>query len=121
MCGAKSITGSHGLAAARLMSQTVPFSEMSLSKTRKILGRAIDISKIEDLGYDEEEVASANRKPRSRHASSRRRRRSSSLRRVSNEREMMLNQACTFQDLENLFIALDALEEWKTLADKGKK
>lgn len=33
----------------------------------------------------------------------------------------MLSQARTFRDLENLFVALDALEEWKTLADEGKK
>lgn len=121
MDGANDIIGSHGLAAARLMSQTVNFSEISLNKTRKILGHAIDISKIEDLGEDEQEMVSTNRRTRSRHTSSQRRRRSSSLGDVSNEREMMLKQATTFRDLENLFVALGALEEWKTLANGGKK
>ncbi len=121
MAGADGTIGSRGLAAARLMSQTVTFSEISLSKTRKILGRAIDLGKCEDLGEDEQEVISTDGKTRSRHSSSQQRRRNSSLRRVSNEPEMMLRQATTFRDLENLFIALDALEEWKTLAYGSKK
>lgn len=121
MAGANGSVGSHGLAAARLMSQTVTFSEISLSKTRKILGRAIDLSKFEDLGEDEEEVVSTDRKTRSRHTSSQQRRRSSSLRRVSNTRDIMLRQATTFRDLQNLFVALDALEDWRNLAYGSKK
>lgn len=117
MAGANDSTGSHGLAAARLMSQTITFSEISLCKTGKILGQAIDISKFED----DQEVDSTNRETRSRHTLSQRRRHSSSLRRASGEREIMLRQATTFRDLENLFVALDALEEWKSIANEVKK
>ena len=33
----------------------------------------------------------------------------------------MLSQASTFRDFENLFTALDAMEEWKNLADEAVK
>lgn len=116
------IVGSRGLAAARLLSQTVSFSEMSFSKTKRILGRATDISKSDDLGDGDGEVAATTtRRTRSRHASSQRRRRSSSLRRANNAREIMLDQATTYRDLEGLIMALDALEAWKAVADKCRR
>ena len=37
------------------------------------------------------------------------------------DRELMLSQASTFRDFENLFAALDAIEEWKRFADEVVK
>ena len=37
------VIGSRGLAAGRKLSQTITFSNLSLSKTNKLLGKAIDL------------------------------------------------------------------------------
>ena len=114
-----SCTGSHGLAAARLLSQTVTFTNISLSKTKAILGQPIDISKDQETYNDEVDLMNSNWDAGIRY--DQRRRRSPSLRRGNDEREIMLDQASTFIDFENLFTALDALEEWKGLANRSKR
>ena len=99
------------------MYQAVPFSDISLSKTKAILGQPIDISKPKNTNDNEEIHGNA----RSRFTRSQRRRRSSSSKRTDGEREMMLSQASAFRDFENLFTAFGALEDWKGLADQAKK
>ena len=114
-------TGSHGLAAARKLSQTVSFSHLSLSKTKYILGRTTDISR--DLHPSDDDAGEGDvfRSTRSHRTSSHHRPPSSSARPVDDDRELLLELARTFRDLENLLTALDALEEWKRLADEGGK
>lgn len=97
-------------------------SHLSLSKTKYILGRTTDISK--DLHPSDDDDAGEGdvfRSTRSHRTSSQRGPHSSSARPVDNDRELLLELARTFRDLENLFIALDALEEWERLADEGGK
>ena len=114
-------TGSHALAAARLLSQAVTFSNISLSKTKAILGRPMDISKDADSDDENEVLDSITQNTDSRYEPNEGRRRSSSMRRINEERDIMLNQARTFRDFQNLFTAVDALEEWAALAQKAKK
>ena len=109
------------MAAARVLSQTVTFSAISLSKTKKIMGRSVDISKNPDDSEDELEGREATRGKGSRKARSQQRRRKSSVLQFISEREILLNQAATFRDFEKLFVALDALEEWKGLSVQAKK
>ena len=115
------ISGSHGLHAARVLSQTVTFSEISLTKTNAILGRYTDISKGRDASDEEAESGRVTRNTRSHLSSSQRRRHSSSARRVRTDRELLLDGSSTFRDFENLLAALDALEKWKGKADEGQK
>ena len=91
---------------------------MSLSKTKVILGRTVDISKVQN--YSDEESLEA-RNTNLRHTRSQRSRRNSSVSRRNNERELLLDQASTLRDFENLFAALDAIEEWKCVADDISK
>ncbi len=97
------------------------FSHLSLSKTKYILGHTTDISK--DVHPNDDDAAEGDvfRSTRSHRTSSQRRPPSSSARPLDDDRELLLELARTFRDLENLFIALDALEEWKYLADEGGK
>ena len=113
--------GCHGLAAARKLSQTVSLSQLSLAKTKYILGSATDISKSPDTSDDEAGEWIISRSARPHPTSSHDRRPSSSAKPTSNDREVLLELARTFKDLENLFAALDALEYWKHLADNGAK
>lgn len=113
--------GSHGLAAARLLSKTVTFSNISLGKTHSILGQTLDLSKDHESSDEDGRLGTSTRNAKSRHARHQRRRRSSSSRCVNNEREVLLNQASTFRDFENLLVALDAMETWKELADEAKQ
>lgn len=96
-------------------------SHLSLSKTKYILGRTTDISKDLHPSDDDAEEEDVFRSTRSHRTSSQRRHPSSSTTSVDNDRELLLELARTFTDLENLFIALDALEEWERLADEGGK
>lgn len=75
------------------------------------------------MHYSDEDAGDGDgsRSTRSHQTSSQRRHPSSSARHVDNDRELLLELARTFRDLESLFIALDALEEWKRLADEGGK
>ena len=114
-------TGSHGLAAARMLLQTVTFTDISLAKTDSILGRSLDLSKSEDVINNEAGSGRTTRNTRSHLSSSQRRRRSTSVRRVRSERELLLDDGDTFRAFENLFAALNALEEWKDVVDEGQK
>ena len=112
------ILDSNGLAAARRLSRTVPFSTISLGKTNHVLGKSVDISKSQDSSDDEGESVTLVQKTRSRQARSSHRSGSPSARFVNDDRELMLSQASTFRDFEKLFVALDAMEVWKNLADE---
>ena len=88
----------------------------------------VDISKEysdeEDEPPKEDESATTSRSTRSSTRSYRTRarpqnRRSSSAVQVNNERELLLHQATALRDFENLFAALDAMEQWKALADQA--
>ena len=113
--------GSNGLAAARRLSRTVPFSTVSLGKTSDILGEPVDISKGQDSSDDENDPATMISKTRLLQTRSSQRAGSSAAKVAHSDRELMLSQARTFRDFENLFAALDAMEEWKTLADEAVK
>ena len=97
-----SLSGSRGLAAGRLLSKTVTFSILSLSKTGKLLGRAIDISKDDDEDYNangENGEIDGNVEYQQRH--------------------LLLEQATSFLDFERLFVALDAIEAWRDVAARS--
>lgn len=96
-------------------------SQLSLSKTKYILGRTTDISKDLHSNDDDAGEGDVSKSTKSHRMSSQRRRPSSSARPANNDRELLLELATTFRDLENLFIALDALDEWERLADEGRK
>ena len=113
------ILDSNGLAAARRLLQTVPFSTISLGKTNDVLGKPVDISKSQDSSDDEGYPLTRSQHTRSPHARSSQRSGSPSAKFVRGDRELMLRQASTFRDFENLFAALDAMEEWQNLADEA--
>ena len=113
--------GTRSLAAARELSKSVTFSNISLSKTQEILGRTQDISQTLDVSDDEGEPNTGVGRTRSRQSRGQRRRRSSSARRVHNERQLLLEQSRSFRDFEALFAVLGAIEEWKTIADDVSK
>ena len=109
------------MAAARRLSRTVPFSTISLGKTNDVLGKPVDISKSQDSSDDEGDPDTIIQTIRSRPARSSQRPGSLSAKHAHGDRELMLGQASTFRDFENLFAALDAMEEWKNLADEAVK
>lgn len=109
------------MAAARRLSQTITFSTISLGKTNDVLGKPVDISKSQDSSDDEGDLVARNQNTRSRHARSSKPSGSPSAKLAHGDRELMLSQASTFRDFENLFVALDAMEEWKNLADEAVK
>lgn len=113
--------GSNGLAAARRLSQTLSFSTISLGKTNDVLGKPVDISKSQDSSDDEANPITRNQNNRTLHTRSSQRSGSPSAKSAHGDRELMLSQASTFRDFENLFTALDAMEEWKNLADDAVK
>lgn len=112
---------SNGLAAARRLSRTVPFSTISFGKTNDVLGKPVDISKSQDSSDDEGDPVTVFQNSRSRHARSSQNSGSSSAKLAHGDRELMLSQASTFRDFENLFAALDSMEVWKSLADEAVK
>ena len=86
-----------------------------------MLGKPVDISKSQDSSDEEGDPAPKVQNTRSRHARSSQRSGSPPAKVVHGDLELMLNQASTFRDFENLFAALDAIEEWKGLADEVVK
>ena len=104
-----------------MLSQTIQFSKISMSKTKAILGQSCDISKpeVQSDGGEDQDHNSQSAMGRSSRIESRPR--SSSLRPVSNERDIMLGQARSFRDFEQLGNAFDALVKWKQMADEGNK
>ena len=109
------------MAAARRLSRTVPFPTISLEKTNEILGKPIDISKSQESSDDEDDAVTIVRGTKARRARSSRRSSSPSTNFAQGDREVMLSQSSSFRDLESLFGTLDAMEEWKNLADEGVK
>ncbi|KAL9103799.1 MAG: hypothetical protein Q9163_001208 [Psora crenata] len=112
---------SHGLAAAREMSQVVTFSHISLSKTHALLGRTVDLSKASDPDVGEDGPASPVKKRESRLKGHRYRNSASTIQPSNDEREILLYQSRTFRDLESLFFALNAMEEWRYFADQVQR
>ena len=112
---------SDGLAAARKLSQEVTFAHISLSKSLAIMGRTVDISKEVDPDTEENGSASPVNKDNS-HGKGYARHSSASARVTSaDERDILLNQSRTFRDFENLFTALNAMEEWRYMADRVQR
>ena len=109
------------LAAARLLSRNVTFSNFSLCKTQAILGYVTDIRRDYDLGDHEgaSQIAPQKQGPKR----SRKQQATSTIppERIKNEREILLDQSKSFRDLESLFVALDAIEIWKDLAIEAQK
>ncbi|MCJ1479588.1 Nucleoporin nup84 [Lambiella insularis] len=107
-------TGTGRLAAAKVLSKTVTFSMISLGKTQKFLGRSTDIATSEPQSEDEyDESDHLRRSTRTRSQVIHQDRGSSTRRRRQIGRDLLLSQSTTFLDLENLIVALRALEEWK--------
>lgn len=115
------LVGTRSLAAARELSKSVTFSNISLSKTQAILGRSQDISQTLEVSDDEGEPNTGFGRTRSRQSRGQRRRRSSSARRARIDRQLLLEQSRSFRDFEALFAVLDAIEEWKKIADEVSK
>ena len=113
----KHLLRSHALAAARLISRTVTFSNISLSKTYTLLGKTIDISRSPDSEDERDGPSGPVKKPRPRGRPKHQHQPSETITSVNRgEREILLSQSSTFRDLENLFVALNAMEEWRALA-----
>ena len=113
----KHLLRSQALAAAKLLSQTVPFSNISLSKSYTLLGKTTDISRSPESDDEPDGPASPVKKPRPRGRPKHQPQTSEPTSSVnSDEKEILLGQAKTFRDLENLFVALNAMEEWRDLA-----
>ena len=82
--------GIGGLAAARDLSKTVSFSELSFAKTLEQLGKSIDLTE----GPNEGEDVPAS---------------------MEKQRRRMLEESRNFRDFEALLVVLDALQEWRRL------
>ena len=107
------------MGVAQEISKRVSFSAISLSKTPKILGKAVDLSM--DLPSEDDEPASqpqSQRGKKAHYAKPGANPSSPAQRQTRLERETLLEHANTFRDLENMVIALDAIEAWKSVADK---
>lgn len=74
---------------------------LSLSKTEKLLGRAVDISRDEE---EEDDVDSENGDVNELGIT------------TKQQRQLLLKQAASFRDFERLFAALNALEAWRNVA-----
>ena len=74
---------------------------LSLSRTEKLLGRAVDISKEDEEGYD---VESENEDSNDDGVT------------IKQQRQLLLKQAASLRDFEKLFAALNATEEWRDVA-----
>ena len=108
--------GSRNFSAGRQLAKTVPFSHISLRKTPKILGYEVDLSQhgpydpSETNGHIDEssDVDMPNGDSPGGQMTT-----GSWL-----ERDVLAQSAALFRDLESLFLALDAMENWAQLAAK---
>ena len=74
---------------------------LSLSRTEKLLGRAVDIKREEEEDHDvDDENGDVNGDGIT----------------AKKQREILLQQASSFLDFEKLFKALNALEKWRDVA-----
>ena len=110
--------GTRSYAACRELAKSISFSRISLTKTEVQIGRTVDLSQSNALDEDESDnQANLRRSTRVKDASSHKEKRSTSDKRKQAEQiELLLSQAKVFRDLEQLFIALDALEAWQNIA-----
>jgi len=101
----------------------VPFSRLSMEKTGPIMGKKIDISRSLETSEDEDnEDFGRSRVSRLRKQQMlRRQRRSSSIGRARATREKLNGLSRTYKELQELVVALDALETWANIADQLKK
>ena len=113
----KHLLRSQALAAAKLLSQTVSFSNISLSKSYTLLGKTIDISRSPESDNEPDSPASPIKKSRARGRPKQQPQTGEPISSLnSDERDILLSQAKTFRDLENLLVALSVMEEWRDLA-----
>ena len=107
----------HALAAARLVSKTVTFSNISLSKSYNLLGKTIDISRSPESEDEHDDPSSPVKKSRPRGRPKHQPQPSAPTTPIDqDQREILLGQSSTFRDLEHLFVALNAIEDWRALA-----
>lgn len=111
------------LAAARALSKSAPYSRLSLEKSEFLLGARIDVSRSLDISDDEDdEDPGTSRMTRLRERQIlRRRRRDTSGQRTRALKKYMDSMSTTFRELEELVVALDALQTWANVADQLKK
>ena len=95
------------MAAGRKLSKQVPFSTLSLGKTEKLLGRAVNLSVEIDGGPDGSGV-DGDTDEDAYHAK-------------QQQRQLLLKQAASFLDFERFFAALHAIEVWRDLALQAEK
>lgn len=89
---------------------------ISLGKTEKLLGHSIDVTASQPPSEDEyDDSNDLRRSTRTSNHVVRQRRSSSAKLTLQVERDLLLGHSTTFVDLENLMVALTALEEWKDL------
>ncbi|MCJ1354505.1 MAG: Nucleoporin nup84 [Icmadophila ericetorum] len=114
----KHLLRTRSYAASRELTRSISFSRISLAKTEALLGRTIDLSQPYSLEEDESDSqANLRRSTRVRDSSSQKEKRSTPDRRKQADKiELLLSQAKIFRDLEQLFVALDALEAWSKVA-----
>ncbi|KAI9839907.1 MAG: hypothetical protein M1819_000099 [Sarea resinae] len=117
----KSFLRSGRLAAAKQLSMRMPYSAISLAKTKALWGKAIDISQ----GFEDSEDESGNdgfgesRLTRSRSQEASRIKRSrSSIKRAKRRREALLDLSRTYLGLEQLVLALEAFEKWRDVLNQ---
>lgn len=112
--------GANRLAAARALSARVPFSRLSKEKTGAMLGKKMDVSRSLDTSEDEnnEDFGTSRITRLRKQQMLRRQRHSSSANRARLWREPLNNVSRTYRELEELIVALDALETWANIASQ---
>ena len=109
----------HAISAASLLSEKVPFSDISICKTPAILGDAIDLSQYHpDPKLDKFLADSKQTFPNDALLSSQGLEDTSWRPSEVNSQEILLRQSRSFRDLENLFVAIRAIESWASMADR---
>ncbi|KAI9804280.1 MAG: Nucleoporin nup84 [Piccolia ochrophora] len=107
--------------AARELYRRVPCSEVSLAKTGPILGRKVDISRFDADSDDEDDDLTSSRMTRSstHHQPQARTRRESSERNKL-KRQILVQEARIFTQLEQLVEAFVTIEQWASIVKAEK-
>lgn len=110
------------LAAARALSKNASFSRLVLEKSEFLMGARLDDSGSLDISDDEDnEDTGTSRMTRLREQQiMRRSRRDASGQRRKALNKYMNNMSTTFTELEQMVVALGALETWANVADQLK-
>ncbi|KAI9735174.1 MAG: Nucleoporin nup84 [Cirrosporium novae-zelandiae] len=106
------------LAAARQLSIRVPFSKISETKMKHILGRPVNLARgfdNPDADIEEEMDEDMTKSTRSR---PRQRRSDDEIERERMKLQTLQQEAKTYYELESLINALDALDTWKDIEDQ---